>query len=651
MIRKFSTNQKLNISLSRTLNTRLSNGSSPMFGVYSNRIKATRKFSSKPVISKSNLASNPPAQRSPNGLLIGLVIAQIGLLGLCYDVQRNTDSAKVVGEYVPAEVLGALMEVGGLVKPVGDLIIDATGLGASKKKVPTPRKTESTVDLKDVLARSQAVLDNEKQKKPTSPAQSEVSTKEMRDVLSRVEVVLNAEKIRAEKKASAAASTGDETNETSSAIAKEANEELSTLAGRPPVKLATPGSGIPEVPSEKILSERSISSDLVISLSDELSSRSAALKEQVEGIVLTPATDRRNNDATTVLKGRLNHLAGDLFEQITWDSVKSNRSIQQLEMDLEKRYKDLLVQHKTELELTLQQTLLDKEKEAFQRATQEAKELLEKYEKQFQDAMKAQADGFQSSFDEKMASEAAKIKGELQVQVDEQVNKVNKSHSDHMLKVVPKLAELRCSLAAVSTSVSTVTDASQQSAEDQEVSNAILILEKLLVTADQNSSAYSSAIKKEIATLSRLNKDELTKAVLASIPKTVISGGACSVEDLQVRFSVMRDEMRKVALNPDFPNKFLGQLVGNIVATVLPPPKDYLSGPGLEEVLSRAAYFVERGRFREAVDELDKGVTDGTFSKKLMVDWRTKVLEHISVDQSMKVLKAAAIIKIKENVK
>lgn len=583
----------------------------------------------------------------------------MGILGVCYEVHRNPDSAELIGNYLPKESIDVLSKVGELIAPAGDAIIDMAGVPAAvKPAAPVPALSPpvpSAAPAKQIEEEEVEEVAKAVQEKQLL----DVPVGVMKDALSRSGSVLDLEEERAaaratqEEEALAAAVSIVEpespVNETSLAIVKSANKELESISPSAILASKISTSSLPEVSAETELSSRLISSDLTAAISDELTTQSAALKKEVETAVLR--NDNSWQSSQNAHRSRLNHLAGDVFEQVTWASVRSGISLQALESDLEHQYKTLLLQQKEELDLALRQIVLDKEREAFESASKEAQELLSKYEGQFTDAIKAQADGFHATFEKDMKEELEVLQKDLQTQMDEQLQKVNKTHADHLHLIKPQIDTLSSSLSSFSDAVAAVTSASQQSKIQQTKSQSILVLDKLLSTSDHLSLPnLREAITTEVDELQKLSGDELTRTVIGSLQSQgVLREGACSLSELQVRFAVMRDEMRKVALNPNFPDPFLGQLIGNIAAFVLPPPKDFLLGPGLEDVLARAAFHVERGRLKEAISELDDGVPQGSFGSKLMADWRNKAIDRLTVDQSIKVLKAVAIVRSKES--
>ena len=111
--------------------------------------------------------------------------------------------------------------------------------------------------------------------------------------------------------------------------------------------------------------------------------------------------------------------------------------------------------------------------------------------------------------------------------------------------------------------------------------------------------------------------------------------------------SVLREELRKASLAPqNAPNAMVGQFIGSMLAAVTWAPSGYVRGQGLEEVLSRATHFVDKGLMRQALQELDGGLKGG-YTGVLMADWRQAVEERLAVDQSLKIIKAALMLRHK----
>lgn len=85
-------------------------------------------------------------------------------------------------------------------------------------------------------------------------------------------------------------------------------------------------------------------------------------------------------------------------------------------------------------------------------------------------------------------------------------------------------------------------------------------------------------------------------------------------------------------------------LIGSALAAISVAPSGLVPGNGSEEALSRAAYYLERGRIAESLKELQ--AVQG-YGQVQMRDWISLAQERLVVDQAIRVLKANAVIRHK----
>eukprot|EP01036_Dinobryon_divergens_P027650 gene27650-36459_t len=144
------------------------------------------------------------------------------------------------------------------------------------------------------------------------------------------------------------------------------------------------------------------------------------------------------------------------------------------------------------------------------------------------------------------------------------------------------------------------------------------------------------SIKKHLEIIEKVCKDdELVRVALATLPPSVREAEVLSLSDLQVR---------KTALAPDAAPALVGQLIGTALAQMSWTPKGYVPGDGVEEVLARAQFFLDNGRLKECLKELNevKG-----YSKIQTADWSKLASDRLAVDVVIQVLKARAILRHK----
>jgi hypothetical protein len=222
-----------------------------------------------------------------------------------------------------------------------------------------------------------------------------------------------------------------------------------------------------------------------------------------------------------------------------------------------------------------------------------------------------------------------------------QVAVMRKSQVDELLALQPAVQQAAENVTAVSAAVQQVGAEMGKTVDVHALSAAVLSLE-LALSAPGDSGAPVKGLFTAVRQASA--RDAVVLALLDSLPPRVLSQGALPLSELQVRFAVMREEARKAALAPEGAPKIVGQLIGTVLATISWMPTGLISGPGAEESLARAAYYLERGRLRESLKELE-GVKG--YSQVLMGDWTQLARERLIVDQSVRALKANAVIKHK----
>ncbi len=370
---------------------------------------------------------------------------------------------------------------------------------------------------------------------------------------------------------------------------------------------------------------------------------SIALRHELEAVLLK---DIHKLDADA-LRIRITQLAAEMFERLSWETIRLSHSVRQVENELTEKYEGLMAKQRKELEFEVHRILFDRECELNAKADAKIEEITKKYQDELNTTIKAQADGFQATLQRELDVQARKIHTELQDQLNHQVAVLRKSHSDVLLSLHPKIECLQADLRKYDEAIDSSREAVNFTLQSHAVSSAVLGLEFML----SNTSILASRSNKTANIASKLKNlkelcqdDALVVNLLNALPQRVQSQGALTLPELQVRFQVMRDEVRKAALAPEAAPKMIGQLVGTFLASISAAPRGLVTGQGTEEILARAAYYLDRGKIKEALKELDS--VQG-YSKILMEDWKDHAKERLIVDQALRTLKADSIIRHK----
>lgn len=393
-----------------------------------------------------------------------------------------------------------------------------------------------------------------------------------------------------------------------------------------------PPSLLPEVDAEVILQRRrgsSSSADLVA----DMARQTAVFRQQLQDSLLS---DLHDLDAPA-LRARLTSLAGELFERLSWENVRLAGAVRAVEQQEEERYTHLLAQQRRELQIEIDRLLFEKEKAVVQEAAERVREAEDRAEARLQGALRAQGEGFRAS----LLASLADQQNSLQAELNEKVALLRKSHNDHLLEMQPRLEELNGAVLVAQQEVAEAVRVVKSAATNHKLSAAVLVLDSLLESGGGAGEGVQALQQlREVAA-----EEEVVRAVLAALPPDLLTKNHVpTLADLQVRFQVMRDEVRKVVLAPAGAPKLLGQIVGAVLAKLSFTPSGYLTGPGAEEALARAAYRLDHGDLAACVQEL-QGVEG--YAQVLMSDWQKLARDRLLVDEVRRILRANAVIRHK----
>lgn len=369
-----------------------------------------------------------------------------------------------------------------------------------------------------------------------------------------------------------------------------------------------------------------------------------ALRRELEMTLLKDIHTLGENE----LRTRIKQLANEMFERLAWEDMRLQQSLRGVEQELVSKFTDLLTKQRAELEFEVKKILLEVEKNVLSREAGLSQRLDVKYQKQLAEAIRAQAEGFQATMQRELDSQQHRIHEELNSQLNHQVAVLRQSQVEQLMELEPKIAEVQSQFSELLQ----VAEAAAASVRDTKLSNAysaaVLALELALSTSggdDPDDARVVPARFASVASLAeQLPEEQLVTHMLHTLPDTLKERGALPLSELQLRFRVMRQEVRKAALAPEAAPKLVGQLIGSGLAAISWAPTGLVPGPGVEEALARADYYCKRGELQRCVAELD-GVTG--YPQVLMADWKQLAQDRILADKTMEVLKARTVVRHK----
>eukprot|EP00598_Pedospumella_elongata_P001815 CAMPEP_0184971884 /NCGR_PEP_ID=MMETSP1098-20130426/4014_1 /TAXON_ID=89044 /ORGANISM="Spumella elongata, Strain CCAP 955/1" /LENGTH=536 /DNA_ID=CAMNT_0027494081 /DNA_START=309 /DNA_END=1919 /DNA_ORIENTATION=+ len=467
------------------------------------------------------------------------------------------------------------------------------------------------------------------------PVQAETSAETV-DVKAVVETVEEAEKEVADAESAAAK---EEVKPAAPAPVPTAPVvAVETVAEPTPLPNISAGVTIPVMPSEE-LAKATDSKVLKQAIADS-SREFIALRRDVESTLLKDIHQLDEHG----LRIRIKQLATEMFERLAWEDLRMAQSLKGVQSELSSKYTDLMSRQRQELELEVKKLLFQYEQDSTAKSASKLREIEATYQKQLEDTIRAQAEGFHATLKKELEEQSKRIHTELQDDLNHQVAILRKDQVKELLELQPQISSVVSQLGAVKIATDRTAAAIKQTIDIHQLSAAVLSLEMALSSTthyedDDNFIAHHFAEVRKAC-----QGDEVVKVVLDTLPARVVSSGALQLPDLQVRFAVMREEVRKTALTPEAAPKLIGHLIGSALAAISVAPSGLVPGNGSEEALSRAAYYLERGRIAESLKELQ--AVQG-YGQVQMRDWISLAQERLVVDQAIRVLKANAVIRHK----
>lgn len=312
------------------------------------------------------------------------------------------------------------------------------------------------------------------------------------------------------------------------------------------------GITIPVMPSEE-LAKATDSKVLKQALADSARDY-IALRRDLESTLLKDVHTLGEHD----LRIRIKQLATEMFERLAWEDVRMTQSLKGVQSELGSKYADLMARQRQELEFEVKKLLFQYEQEANTKSASKLREVETSYQKQLEDTIRAQAEGFHATLKKELDEQSKKIHTELQDDLNHQVAVLRKDQVKELLELMPEIQSVVTQLGAVKLATDRTAAAIKQTIDIHQLSAAVLSLE-LALTSPTHYEQDDKFIAQHFAEVRKACQgDEVVKAALDALPPRVISSGALQLPELQVRFSVMRDEVRKTTLTPEAAPKMIG---------------------------------------------------------------------------------------------
>jgi hypothetical protein len=252
------------------------------------------------------------------------------------------------------------------------------------------------------------------------------------------------------------------------------------------------------------------------------------------------------------------------------------------------------------------------------------------HEEDLQQSIRQKTVEFEEKLKTSLEQQAEDLKREFTAYLNSEMTKARKEFLEALLEKQQWLEQTKVQLDGIRQVHQQIAARDQSSLKAHAASASALVLEKRLET--------SLPCNAEVNLLKEATKgDQFYSVVLSSLPEDSLAEGVPTVDELQARFPIVREQARKAALAPEFVPSFFGQIVGSIFALLTVAPNGMVSGSGVEETLARVAYYVDRGDLTTALRESS---TIKGYPGQLMSDWIHAVEARLVVEQAVVAIRA-----------
>jgi mitofilin len=368
-----------------------------------------------------------------------------------------------------------------------------------------------------------------------------------------------------------------------------------------------------------------------VSMMDQLSANSSALRKELESTLLNDLKDLDEN----ALRVRVTQLTAEFMERTRWEGIRLYEAVKQVEDELARKYSDLMLNQRAELELEASKIFVKNQQKHLDDVLEMNQQNMLKFEAKLEAALRQHSAALQETLEKNIESNTNEVTSSFKKEFDAQMSEMQMLHDESLKNSQAVVEGIRSKIIEFTKSIDSLSKSCQASAKLHRESSSLIALENA-VNYSVGLGSFVDDLKKDA------NDDAITLAALGSIPSRVLTHGVPSIQYLQNRFEIVRGEVRKVALAPEILPSVVGHVVGSAIASLSWAPSGLIEGDGPEEVLSRAAYHLDQGNVAGALKELDsiKG-----YGKTLLKDWESIANDRLVVEQALKIIKSGLILK------
>ena len=283
-----------------------------------------------------------------------------------------------------------------------------------------------------------------------------------------------------------------------------------------------------------------------------------------------------------------------------------------------------------------------REKEILSKVEIEKEQLLKRQDEVVANAIQAQASGFHSSQKKEIEEETARLKQLFEDEYNLQLAVVKHQQIQKLKEIHEKINDVKASVDIYGRVADDIRNLQLQSKDLHAQSAALLVLDNQLQTSKPLGTVISSM-------KSLCKSNPLIGASLDSLSHDSIKNGIPTTPELKNRFKVVRKEVRKASLIPEFAPNFLGHAIGSALAKISWTPtvdaKLDTNNPDIEDRLASIGYHLDMNELDQALNECK--AIEG-YPRLLMQDWESSLKQRYAAEQVLSVLKSELALKHKQ---
>lgn len=342
------------------------------------------------------------------------------------------------------------------------------------------------------------------------------------------------------------------------------------------------------------------------------------------------------------LRKRITQLAAEFFERTKWEGLRMHEALRHLESELGDKYGELMREQRAQLQAELDRALVVHEKELMAAVNHDLADISRIKEEAVANAVQAQAAGFHLSVQKQLSEERESMHQQFEDHYNAQLATMKHAQVQELVRITDDLQAVRADVDSFESVVDTVNANQKASRELHLQTAAILALQDVLATSTPLGPVVP-ALKKRCA------DNELIVSALDTLSAHGQRMGIPTAAELRLRFKVVRKEVRKASLIPEFAPNFLGQAVGSALAAISWRPaegskvdRSTIGGNDVEDQLASVAYYLDLNDLPSALKEANhiKG-----YPRMLMADWESAAKDRMAADQVVSVLKSEMALK------